>query len=85
MPLKTTRRPITDEGAERLAEAIMLRAVDDWFNAHRWIGKLIKKRNAALGALFARHDYRRRSVPSNPAQKASGGRRRMRNTGGGNA
>lgn len=48
MPLKTTRRPITDEGAERLAEAIMLRAVDDWFNAHRWIGKLIKKRNAAL-------------------------------------
>ena len=43
MPLKTTRWPITDEGAERLAEAIMLRAVDDWFNAHRWIGKLIKK------------------------------------------
>ena len=48
MPLKTTRRPITDEGAERLAEAIMLRAVDDWFNAHKRIDKLMKKRDAAL-------------------------------------
>lgn len=48
MPLKSTRWPITDEGAERLAEAIMLRAVDDWFNAHKRIDKLMKKRDGAL-------------------------------------
>ena len=44
----TARKPLTDEGAQVLAAAIIQRAIDDWFDAHHRIFKLKKKREKRM-------------------------------------